>query len=52
MPCCAQFSDECWYRGLVIDIDYEERKSQIFFVDYGNTDIVPFNKYMILILVI
>ncbi|CAJ0955270.1 unnamed protein product [Ranitomeya imitator] len=41
--CLAKSRDHRWYRGLILSKD---ESSQIFFVDFGNTEKVP-NKYLL-----
>ncbi|XP_071507169.1 uncharacterized protein [Diadema antillarum] len=36
---CAQFTkDSLWYRARVTDVDAENNKVKVFFVDYGNSE--------------
>ena len=42
--CMAQFSeDERWYRAKILSLGSEEEKDKIevYYVDYGNTELVP-----------
>ena len=42
--CVAMFSqDECLYRGRIVSIDHSQSTARVFFVDYGNSDVVPFS---------
>lgn len=43
--CVAMFSqDECPYRGLIVSIDHSQSAAKVFFVDYGNSDVIPFSR--------
>ncbi|KAM6180365.1 tudor domain-containing protein 15 [Erethizon dorsatum] len=40
MFCCARYSkDRCFYRALITEIN--DRKIDVYFLDYGNTDSIP-----------
>ena len=40
--CVAKFSeDQNWYRATVKEIDYDQNSICVFFVDYGNEDVLP-----------
>ncbi|RWS11579.1 tudor domain-containing protein 1-like protein, partial [Dinothrombium tinctorium] len=39
---CAKFSDDCWYRGLILKVNRVNRTADVLYVDYGNTDTVSF----------
>ena len=42
--CVAMFSqDQCYYRGRVVKVDHSQATANVFFVDYGNSDVVPFS---------
>jgi tudor domain-containing protein 1/4/6/7 len=42
LACCGQFSeDQLWYRAEVISVD--SSTAHILFVDFGNSDRVPFS---------
>ncbi|RWS10362.1 tudor domain-containing protein 1-like protein [Dinothrombium tinctorium] len=41
-PVCAKFSDDCWYRGLILKVNRVELTAEVLYVDYGNTEIVSF----------
>ena len=41
--CCAKFSqDNCWYRCQVMKLI--ENKAKIFYIDYGNVDLIPIDQ--------
>ena len=41
--CVAQYTaDDCWYRGKVVDVDFNTKMATIKFVDYGNEEQRPF----------
>ena len=40
--CCARYSkDKHFYRAVITEIEY---KINVYFLDYGNTDSIPFKK--------
>ncbi|XP_065830231.1 tudor domain-containing protein 5-like isoform X3 [Oscarella lobularis] len=42
-PCCAKYhQDNKWYRGIVTGIK-EDAKAEVFFIDYGNKEIISCN---------
>ncbi|XP_028398718.1 tudor domain-containing protein 1-like [Dendronephthya gigantea] len=44
MVCAAKYSnDQNWYRALVTDVS-SDKHVQVFFVDFGNSEELPFNK--------
>ena len=44
MVCAAKYSkDQNWYRALVTDVS-SHKHVQVFYVDFGNTEQLPFNK--------
>ncbi|XP_053397741.1 RING finger protein 17-like isoform X2 [Mercenaria mercenaria] len=45
LPCCAQFGyDQCWYRAVIITVYQETQQILVLFVDYGNSEIITYNK--------
>lgn len=43
--CCAKFSqDGRWYRGLVVSVYLTTNTVLIFYIDYGNSEIVPLQR--------
>nr|XP_013011173.1 tudor domain-containing protein 15 [Cavia porcellus] len=48
MFCCARYSkDRCFYRALITEIN--DCKANVYFLDYGNTDSIPFFDVKILL---
>ncbi|XP_078050361.1 tudor and KH domain containing protein papi isoform X2 [Augochlora pura] len=42
--CAAKFSyDEKWYRAYIISVSPENNECEVFFMDYGNHDVVSFH---------
>jgi tudor domain-containing protein 1/4/6/7 len=43
--CVAKYSeDDAWYRAVIKEIDYESNTVKVFFIDYGNDDLVKINE--------
>uniref|UniRef100_A0A672JGL6 Tudor domain containing 1 n=1 Tax=Salarias fasciatus TaxID=181472 RepID=A0A672JGL6_SALFA len=42
--CCAQFSDNTWYRAVVLEVGDAEAK--VIYADYGNMETVPFSRIL------
>ena len=38
--CLAKYEDEVWYRARILSVDSSGSCYQIFFIDYGNSDVV------------
>jgi len=39
--CLAMYAaDECWYRGRILDVSSDEKTAVVFFIDYGNQEVV------------
>ena len=38
--CLAKYVDDVWYRARILEIDPSGVRNQIFFLDYGNSDVV------------
>ena len=39
--CIAKYSeDQAWYRATIKEIDYDQKMIRVFFVDYGNEDLL------------
>ena len=44
MPCAAEYThDQKWYRAKVIGIP-GNKMVKVFYVDYGNQEVLPWNK--------
>lgn len=40
--CVAKYSeDQAWYRARIKEINYIQRTIRVFFIDYGNEDVLP-----------
>ncbi|XP_050390400.2 RING finger protein 17 [Patella vulgata] len=47
--CSAQYSvDDCWYRGIVIEVVEESSLVYVLFVDYGNAEFVHLDRLRVL----
>lgn len=46
MAVCAMYEDDKWYRGLIIDEPDNDGNVTIFYVDFGNQDIVCFKIHL------
>ena len=47
--CVAKYSeDERWYRATVKELDYDLKRIVVFFVDYGNEDMLPIDGNFVL----
>ncbi|XP_031841503.2 tudor and KH domain containing protein papi isoform X1 [Nomia melanderi] len=45
--CAAKFSsDEQWYRAQIISAAVEDGKCEVYFMDYGDHDVVPFDNIL------
>uniref|UniRef100_A0A3P8TKQ9 Tudor domain-containing protein 1 n=1 Tax=Amphiprion percula TaxID=161767 RepID=A0A3P8TKQ9_AMPPE len=42
--CCAQFSDNNWYRAVVLEVG--ENDMSVIYADYGNSEKVPFSRIL------
>ena len=43
--CVAMFSqDDSPYRARIMSIDHSQLSAKVFFVDYGNSDVIPFSR--------
>lgn len=43
--CVAKYSeDNAWYRATITQINHEAKKFHVFFVDYGNEDVLPMDE--------
>lgn len=48
--CVAKYSeDEQWYRAIVKEVDHELNNVRVFFIDYGNEDVVLIDKGLLVI---
>ncbi|XP_071137588.1 RING finger protein 17-like isoform X1 [Mytilus edulis] len=45
LPCLGQYTmDNSWYRGLIIEVDPEILQARVLYVDYGNSEILTFDR--------
>lgn len=45
LPCLGQFtSDNCWYRGLIIDVNHPHQQLTVLYVDYGNSEVITYDR--------
>lgn len=46
MPCCAQYTDDSWFRACILDYVEQSEQMSVFYVDYGNEETVPKARYV------
>jgi len=44
--CNSKYDDGNWYRSLINEVDYVQKRALLFFVDYGNSDYVSFENIL------